>query len=85
MKIQITQVNYGRTINMGNYESVRLDLTAKVNQGEDYKQVLEELKGEILKLEKRTKKEGFWRNEEPKTRRIRDCYHDYDYSLYEQA
>jgi len=59
MKIQITQVNYGRTINMGNYESVRLDLTAKVNQGEDYKEVLEELKGEILKLEKRTKKEGF--------------------------
>jgi len=34
-------------------------LTAKVNQGEDYKEVLEELKGEILKLEKRTKKEGF--------------------------
>ena len=55
----ITSVSYGRTINMGNYESVRIDLTACVPEGEDWHEVLEDLKGEMLKLEKRTKKEGF--------------------------
>ena len=59
MKIKITKVSYGRTINMGNYESVRIDLTADVPLGEDHQDVIEELKGEMLKLEKRTKKDGF--------------------------
>lgn len=59
MKNKITSVSYGKTINMGNYESVRLDLTARVDDGESWKDVLDELKGEMLKLEKQTKKEGF--------------------------
>ena len=59
MKQRITSDTYGRTINMGNYENVRFDLTARVNEGEDWRDVLEELKGEALKLEKRTKKEGY--------------------------
>jgi hypothetical protein len=61
MKINdcIKSVSYGRTINMGNYESVRVDLVASVPAGEDWREVLEDLKGEMLKLEKRTRKEGF--------------------------
>lgn len=55
----ITSVTYGRTINIGNYESVRIDLTAQVKEHDDWHDVLEQLKGEMLKLEKRTKKEGF--------------------------
>lgn len=58
-KPTITSVSYGRTINMGNYESVRIDLTASVSAVQDWREVLEDLKGEMLKLEKRTKKEGF--------------------------
>lgn len=55
----ITSVSYGRTINMGNYESVRIDLSARVPDGEKWQDVLSELQGEMLKLEKRTRKEGF--------------------------
>lgn len=58
-KNAITSVSYGRTINMGNYESVRIDLTAAVTAKDDWHEVLEDLKGEMLKLEKKTKKEGF--------------------------
>ncbi len=54
----IQSVSYGRTINMGNYESVRIDLTATVTSGEDYRDTLNDLKTEMLKLEKQTRREG---------------------------
>ncbi len=41
---QITQVTYGRTINIGYYETVRFDLTAQVPEGENYRRVLNQLK-----------------------------------------
>lgn len=59
MNQRITSITYGRTINVGNYESVRIDLTARVDAGEDWHEVLKDLKGELLKLEKRSKEEGF--------------------------
>lgn len=56
---KITSVSYGRTINMGNYESVRVDLTATVAASDDWRDVLEDLKGEMLKQEKQVKKAGY--------------------------
>ncbi len=56
---RIKRVTYGRTVNMGNYESVRLDLTADVPEDEKWQDVLDDLRGEMLKLEKQTKKQGF--------------------------
>jgi hypothetical protein len=56
---KIKRVSYGRTINMGNYESVRLDLVADVPADERWQDVLDELKCEMLRLEKQTRKEGF--------------------------
>jgi len=57
--MKITKVNYGRTINMGNYESVRIDLTADIEEGENWREALETLKEKMLKEEKITKKQGF--------------------------
>jgi hypothetical protein len=58
---KITSVSYGRTISLGSgtYESVRLDLTATVPPDEHWKDVLEELRGEVLKQEKLIKKQGY--------------------------
>jgi hypothetical protein len=50
MKPTITQVAYGRTINVGNYESVRIDLTARVTEDEEWQQVLAALKEKMRKL-----------------------------------
>lgn len=36
----ITEVSWGKTVNMGNFETVRLDLTARVNDGQDWREVL---------------------------------------------
>ena len=36
----ITEVSWGKTVNIGNFETVRLDLTARVNEGQDWKEVL---------------------------------------------
>jgi hypothetical protein len=56
---RITAVSYGRTVNMGNYESVRFDLTAEVREDQDWYEVLDDLRKEALKLEKETKKQGY--------------------------
>lgn len=36
----ITEVSWGKTINIGNFENVRLDLKARVNEGQDWREVL---------------------------------------------
>jgi hypothetical protein len=36
----ITEVTWGKTINIGNFENVRLDLKARVNEGQDWREVL---------------------------------------------
>jgi hypothetical protein len=46
-------------VNMGNYESVRFDLTAEVREDQDWYEVLDDLRKEALKLEKETKKQGY--------------------------
>lgn len=40
----ITEITYGKTMNIGRYESVRLDLTARVPAGKSYADVLAKLK-----------------------------------------
>lgn len=57
--MKITKVSYGRTVNMGNYESVRFDLEARVDETEEWLDVYDELIKECLKLEKQAKKKGY--------------------------
>ena len=54
---KITQVSFGRTINIGNYESVRIDLVAEVGQ-DKWEDTLQDLEREMLVLEKKIKKTG---------------------------
>ena len=42
--MKVTQINYGVTINCGNYESIRFDATAQINDGEHTTNVIDELK-----------------------------------------
>lgn len=37
---EITQVCWGKVVNIGNFETVRLELTAKVNAEQDWREVL---------------------------------------------
>lgn len=55
--IKITQVTYGRTINVGDYETVRIDLSADVSEGQTYQEVLDALKLAMDKEESLTRKE----------------------------
>lgn len=59
--MKVTQVSYGKTISLGegSYESVRIDLSAQVESGEKYEDVLEKLRKDLLKQEKLAKKQGF--------------------------
>ncbi len=41
---KIIQITYGRTIFIGKYETVRIDFTAQVPEGENYRRVLNQLK-----------------------------------------
>jgi len=54
-RVNITQVSYGRTINTGNYESIRVDLTAVVSKNERWEDVMEDLRVELLRKEKELK------------------------------
>ena len=45
--IEITEVSFGYTANLGNYESARVDLKARVNKGQDWQAVLEELRAQV--------------------------------------
>lgn len=58
-KQNIIQVSYGRTVNIGNYQSVRFDFVARVDNDEDWRDIYEELKSQALREEKRIAKEGY--------------------------
>jgi len=55
---KINQVSYGRTVNIGNYETVRFDLTALVAPDEDWRDVMESLRRKARKLKERIAAEG---------------------------
>jgi len=55
--LRITKVNYGKTVNIGDYESVRLELTADVGPDEDWRDVLQRLRLTISKIEPRFKQD----------------------------
>jgi hypothetical protein len=55
---KITQVSYGMTVNTGNYETVRFDLTASVAPDEDWRDILESLRRKSRKLKERIQNEG---------------------------
>lgn len=48
MKIETVKVNYGRTVNLGNYESTRLDieLSATLTHEDDATMVADELRSQ---------------------------------------
>jgi len=46
----ITQVSYGLTVNIGNYEAVRFDLTARVDSDTDWRDVFETLRRRSEKI-----------------------------------
>lgn len=50
---KITQVAFGMTINIGNYETVRFDLTAQVAPDESWQEVLEAVKLRSQRIRKR--------------------------------
>lgn len=51
MTLEITEVLLGRTVNTGNYENVRFDLTAKVRPGQAWQDVYNALAQEVADLE----------------------------------
>jgi len=55
---KITQVSYGMTVNTGNYETVRFDLTASVAPDEDWRDILESLRRKSRNLKHRIQNEG---------------------------
>jgi len=55
---KITQVSYGMTVNTGNYETVRFDLTAQVAPDEDWRDVLDSLRRKSRKLKERIQTDG---------------------------
>lgn len=55
---KLTSVSYGMTVNVGNYETVRFDLTAQVAEDEDWRDVLESLRRKSCRLKERISAEG---------------------------
>lgn len=55
---KIVQVSYGMTVNTGNYETVRFDLTAQVAPDEDWRDVLDSLRRKSRKLKERIQTDG---------------------------
>lgn len=45
--MKINEVSYGRTFNLGNYESLRVEMKASVDEGEDAKEVAGKLAAEV--------------------------------------
>jgi hypothetical protein len=48
--LKIIEVSYGKTFNAGNYESIRVDMKASVDEGEDVHVVTALLITEVAKL-----------------------------------
>ncbi len=44
---RVIEVTYGRTFNLGNYESLRVEMRASVDEGEDPKEVAAKLQTEV--------------------------------------
>lgn len=55
--IEVTEVAYGRTINTGNYQNVRIDYRAKVKPGQDPVYVMRALKLMAAEEEERVRAE----------------------------
>ncbi len=45
--MKITEASYGRTFNLGDYESLRVDMKASVDEGEDPQVVVSKLAAEV--------------------------------------
>jgi len=45
--MKITEISYGRTFNLGNYEVSRIDMTAEVLEGEDHSEAMAKLKKQV--------------------------------------
>ena len=45
--MRVVEVSYGRTFNLGSYESLRLEMKASVEEGEDPKVVAGQLAAEV--------------------------------------
>ena len=45
--MKVNEVSYGRTFNLGNYESLRVEMKASVDDGEDPKEVAKKLAAEV--------------------------------------
>lgn len=56
--ITLTEISYGMTVNVGNYETIRFDLTARVSPDEDWRDVLESLRRKSRKIRERIQTEG---------------------------
>ena len=56
--IKLTEVRYGMTVSLPNFENVRFDLTAQVAPDEDWRDVLESLRRKSRKLKQRILEEG---------------------------
>jgi len=56
--IKLTEVRYGMTVSLPNFENVRFDLTAQVGPDEDWRDVLESLRRKSRKLKERILEEG---------------------------
>jgi hypothetical protein len=55
--LKIIEVTYGKTINIGDYESVRIDLKAAVGPDEDWREVLQRLRVTVTKLDPRIRQD----------------------------
>lgn len=58
LKFKIKEVSYGRTINVGEYETVRIEYRADVPDGMDHVEVLDDLK-DLLDQEERIVRKEF--------------------------
>jgi hypothetical protein len=45
--MKVIEVTYGRTFNLGNFESLRLEMKASIEEGEDPKVVAGQLAAEV--------------------------------------
>ena len=45
--MRVTEITYGRTINLGNYESERIDMTAQVDEDETAEDALALLEAQV--------------------------------------
>lgn len=53
--MKITQITYGETINLGNYQSARVDFTADIENGDDNRALWDQLMSLKSKVEEAAK------------------------------